>query len=176
MNGKIIMAIDPGHIESAYAIWDGKWLEGFGKIPSGKLLAMLREPSPCYLLAVERIACMGMAVGEEVFETVRYEARFVMAWLEKYEHRHHLLVPRMRVKMHHCGDSRAKDANIRQALIDRFGPGKEVAIGRKASPGPLYGVAGDVWSALAIATATWDVCEAHGWNLDAVRGLWLKTK
>ncbi|MBV8782506.1 MAG: hypothetical protein JO353_14005, partial [Phycisphaerae bacterium] len=46
---------------------------------------------------------------------------------------------------------RAKDGNIRQALIDRFGPTKERAIGKKKSPGPLYGMSGDCWSALAVA-------------------------
>lgn len=58
-------------------------------------------------------------------------------------------LPRRAVKLALCGDSRAKDANIRQALIDRFGG--SAAIGRKAAPGPLYGISRDVWSALAIA-------------------------
>jgi hypothetical protein len=61
-----------------------------------------------------------------------------------------VLLPRRAVKLALCGDSRAKDANIRQALIDRFG-GKDAAVGRKAAPGPLYGISRDVWSALAIA-------------------------
>jgi hypothetical protein len=60
------------------------------------------------------------------------------------------MLQRRAVKLALCGDSRAKDANIRQALIDRFG-GKDAAIGRKAAPGPLYGISRDVWSALAIA-------------------------
>src|SRR3990167_6090451 len=57
---------------------------------------------------------------------------------------------------HLCHDSRAKDGNIRAALIDRFGPGKDRAIGRKATPGPLFGVSSDVWSALAIAVTFTD--------------------
>ncbi len=59
------------------------------------------------------------------------------------------MLPRRAVKLALCGDSRAKDANIRQALIDRFGG--SAAVGRKAAPGPLYGISRDVWSALAIA-------------------------
>jgi hypothetical protein len=59
------------------------------------------------------------------------------------------MLPRRAVKLALCGDSRAKDANIRQALIDRFGG--SAAIGRKANPGPLYGISPDVRSALAIA-------------------------
>jgi hypothetical protein len=41
---------------------------------------------------------------------------------------------------------KAKDANIRQALIDKIGPQ-----GTKKDPGPTYGISKDVWSALAIA-------------------------
>jgi hypothetical protein len=54
------------------------------------------------------------------------------------------------VKLHLCESVRANDSNIRAALIDRFGPGKEKAVGRKATPGPLFGLKGDEWSALAI--------------------------
>lgn len=35
-------------------------------------------------------------------------------------------------------------------------PGKEKAIGKKATPGPLYGVVGDEWAALAVAVTWWD--------------------
>ena len=45
-----------------------------------------------------------------------------------------VMLPRRAVKLALCGDSRAKDANIRQALIDRFGG--SAAVGRKAAPGP----------------------------------------
>jgi hypothetical protein len=41
---------------------------------------------------------------------------------------------------------RAKDANIRQALIDKLG-----AVGTKKAPGPLYGISGHLWAALAVA-------------------------
>ena len=59
------------------------------------------------------------------------------------------MLPRRAVKLALCGDSRAKDANIRQELIDRFGG--SAAIGRKAAPGLLYGISRDASSALAIA-------------------------
>jgi hypothetical protein len=60
-----------------------------------------------------------------------------------------VLLPRRAVKRALWGDSRAKDPNIRPARVDRFGG--VAAIGRKAAPGPLYGISRDVWSALAIA-------------------------
>ena len=61
---------------------------------------------------------------------------------------------RMDVKMYLCNNTRAKDGNIRQAIIDRYpanGGGKTPQIGTKKHPGPLYGVSKDVWSALAVA-------------------------
>ena len=60
-------------------------------------------------------------------------------------------VYRTQVKLHICGTARAKDSNVRQALMDRYGSTRELAIGKKKTPGPLYGFSADMWSALAIA-------------------------
>src|SRR5258707_8466005 len=91
---------------------------------------------------------MGMAVGQETFTTVWWAGRFHEAWpnAQRYQ------LPRRPVKLHLCNSMRATDANIRAALIDRFG-GSE-AIGLKRSPGPLYGLKGHEFAALAIAI-TW---------------------
>lgn len=102
-------------------------------------------------LAVEMTASMGMAVGESIFETTYWIGRFCQA-----AHVPHTRIKRHEVKMHLCGSTRAKDANIRQRLIDLWG-GKEQAIGRKASPGPLFNVHKDCWQALALAL-TWYEC------------------
>lgn len=96
-------------------------------------------------MAIEMIASYGMPVGREVFETCLWIGRFIEAWGGPYT-----LVYRRDVKLHLCGQARAKDGNVRQAIIDRFG-GKQSAIGNKKTPGPLYGVSGDVWQALAVA-------------------------
>jgi hypothetical protein len=40
---------------------------------------------------------------------------------------------------------KAKDGNIRQALIDRFG-----VVGTKKNQGWFYGFSGDIWSAYAV--------------------------
>nr|WP_307731851.1 hypothetical protein [Massilia sp. H27-R4] len=99
-------------------------------------------------LALEMIASYGMAVGREVFETCVWIGRFKQAWHAPDQVE---LVYRKDVKLHLCGTPRAKDANVRAAIIDKFGPGKETAIGKKASPGPLYGVVSHAWAALAVA-------------------------
>jgi hypothetical protein len=91
-----------------------------------------------------------MAVGQEIFETVHWAGRFHEAFRGTV-HR----TPRCQVKLHLCWDSRAKDTNIRQALLDPFG-GRKQAIGTKRDPGPLYAVKGDLWSALAIAVTWWE--------------------
>jgi hypothetical protein len=64
-------------------------------------------------------------------------------------------VKRIEVKSHICHSAKANDANIRQALIDRYN-GKDAAIGKKAKPGPLYGVSGDMWAALAVGLTVLD--------------------
>jgi hypothetical protein len=60
-------------------------------------------------------------------------------------------IPRLRVKQALCHDSRAKDANIRAALIDRFGGPASVKKG-----GTLYRLKGDEWAALGVACTYWD--------------------
>ncbi|HBC95047.1 MAG TPA: hypothetical protein DCZ10_19680, partial [Pelotomaculum sp.] len=54
-------------------------------------------------------------------------------------------------KINLCGSMRAKDGNIRQALIDRFG-----IVGTKKSPGWFYGVSKDVWAAIAVGVTYYD--------------------
>jgi hypothetical protein len=143
----VILAIDPGPTESAWVLYDDVF-----KTPlrwAKELNIVLRQSLPASdRMAVEMIASYGMPVGAEVFDTCVWIGRLVERHLEHGGG--FKLVYRRDVKLHLCGDSRAKDANIRQALIDKWG-GKEAAIGRKAAPGPLYGITGDCWAALGVA-------------------------
>ena len=95
------------------------------------------------VLAIEMIASYGMAVGKEVYETVRWIGRFQECWAHPDEVK---LVYRRDVKLHLCGSSKAKDPNVRQALLDLLGPQ-----GNKRNPGPTYGVKSHAWAALAVA-------------------------
>jgi hypothetical protein len=147
----LILAIDPGPERSAWVRFDGGRVVGFGKCPNEVFLADVARwygNNRTYRCVIEKIASYGMAVGAEVFETCVWTGRFLEAFgADRCER-----ITRGEVKMHLCGSMRAKDGNIRQAIIDRFG-GKEKAIGKKAAPGPLFGVSGDVWAALAVAIA-----------------------
>jgi len=117
-----------------------------GVNPNTSVIDMVRHWVKPEVLAIEMIASYGMAVGRDVFETCVWIGRFVEAWRWPAEPR---LIYRRDVKLHLCGSSRAKDANVRQALIDLYGGPS--AIGKKASKGPLYGVKSHAWSALAVA-------------------------
>lgn len=141
-----ILAIDPGTTESGWVeitAVDGAmsvWKSGCS--PNGELLDSLTNRVP-EILAVEMIASYGMPVGREVFETCVWIGRFVQAWHAPDDVR---LITRQQVKLHLCGSPRAKDANIRQALLDLVGPA-----GTKKAPGPTYGVKSHAWAALGVA-------------------------
>lgn len=146
----MILALDPGTTHTAWVLWDGARIVRHGKDANEDVRVMLRFRQ--YLaperttLAVEMIASYGMAVGREVFETCVWIGRFVEAW-SPWPHR---LVYRKDVKLELCGSPRAKDANIRQALLDRVGPR-----GSKAAPGPTFGLKADEWAALGVAVTAW---------------------
>ena len=150
----MLLAVDPGTTQSGWCVFDGEQVIHSGVMPNAEMLQYVKRHHfevNGYQLAVEMVASYGMAVGKEVFETVRWIGRFQQAW---YAPEAVKLVYRKDVKMHLCGSPRAKDANIRQALIDMFpatGGGKIPQIGTKAKPGPLYGVSSHVWAALGVA-------------------------
>lgn len=146
----VVLAIDPGYRQSAYvALRAGdRVVVDHAVLDNADLLAMLRRYRGESVVVIEMIESFGMAVGREVFATVHWSGRFT----EAVEHRGGRVeqLARRIVKLHLCGQSRAKDPNVRAALLDLYGPGRELAVGTKARPGPLYGIAGDRWAALAV--------------------------
>lgn len=151
----VVLAIDPGPVQSAWLVLGHHVPRVFATWENDRLIAALRAgdfSDEIDVLVVEKVEGFGMAVGAEVFETVWWSGRFDEAALHGARIPTRTRVGRKAVKIHLCGSMRAKDPNIRQALIDRFGGPS--AIGKKATPGPLYGISGDVWSALAVAV-TW---------------------
>lgn len=143
-----ILAIDPGTTESGWVLLDDGQVYDSGVMSNADILDHVRHaPDNGQKLAIEMIASYGMAVGREVFETCVMIGRLIEAWHSPDDVR---LVYRRDVKLLLCGSPRAKDANIRVALIDMFG-GKDKAVGKKAAPGPLYGVKSHAWAALGVA-------------------------
>lgn len=143
-----LLAIDPGCEMSAWVVLEHGQPVLHNKTENDAVLSDLRHFfEGCDLLAIEMIASYGMAVGKEVFDTCLWVGRFMEAWQNRG--REVRLIYRKDVKLFHCDTTRANDSNIRASIIDRFG-GKAAAIGRKAAPGPLYGITADRWSALAL--------------------------
>jgi hypothetical protein len=141
----ILLAIDPGNVQSAWCLYDtqkkrpitfGTWLNEYYP----KDLAC--HVPDVDMVVIEKIACYGMAVGETVFETVFWTGKFA----ERYQKYGIYRIERRDIKMHLCGIMKAKDTNIRQVLIDRFGKP-----GTKNAKGVLYGIKKDEWAALAVA-------------------------
>ena len=140
---RITLGIDPGPRESAIVVWDGVAVLSARDVPNSAVPHALAGVSAA--IACEWIECFGMAVGREMFETVFAVGTFSAAATLR-------LIPRRDVKLHLCASLRAKDGNIRQALIDRFG-----IVGTKKNPGPLFGISQHRWAALAVAVTAHDL-------------------
>lgn len=145
-----ILAIDPGTTHSAIVEFHEQTREIIhaAKMTNEHVLQYILKFSHPYQirhLAIEMVASYGMPVGEEVFTTCVWVGRFIQAFDGPYT-----LIKRHEIKLHLCHTVKGvNDAVIRQRLIDLYG-GKDAAIGRKATPGPLYGFKADMWAALAV--------------------------
>lgn len=139
-----LLAIDPGTTHSGWVTYaQGMPLRG-GVMENHELLLVLcGHNGP---VAIEEIRSYGMAIGQETIDTIRWIGRFQqVAGGERVR-----LIPRKDVCKHVCNDGRAKDPQIRQALIDKWG-GKAAAVGTVKAQGPLYWVKSHMWPALAVA-------------------------
>lgn len=157
LTNKILIAIDPGPVESAYVIWDGSKIGAAFIRENQEVENLLSMPTP-FELVIEQVECYGMPVGKSIFETVYHTGRFCRSYdaanaPKSYANR----MPRKDVKLHLCGTMRAKDSNVIQALVDRFAPfGKNKGKGTKKDPGFFFGFKSDIWQAFALAVAFYD--------------------
>lgn len=156
MNFTKVIAVDPGTTDSAYIVWDGVEISEKGIIPNEKFLEKLGKFGSNWTLVIEKFECYGMAIGEESIETIFWSGRFAQRWQGFNTYSRFDRIGRKCIKRHLCGSHQAKDGNIRQALIDRFG-----APGTKKSPGLTYGVASHLWAAFAVAVTWWDLNEGE---------------
>lgn len=151
----LILAIDPGTTQSAWALYDSekKKLIEAGQAKN-ETVALEVLKSDAEVLVIEMIKSYGNVMGDSVIETCVWIGRFLQVWINQqgliFGRVKYALLPRKSVVTQICNNPRAKDSNVRQALIDKFGgPGVE------KKGGALYEVKNDMWSALAVAVA-WD--------------------
>jgi hypothetical protein len=125
-------------------------------------------------LAIEDIEYQGRKAGASTFITCKWIGKFGQAWykLGKVDREAHE-IKRGDIKTVMCGghsytDPETKrqravdDPEIRAAVIGRHEPtggGARPQIGTKKEPGPLYGVAGHAWDAVAVAVVFWEICK-----------------
>lgn len=148
----IIVGIDPGPTSSGMVVYDTDRRavsDARSDISNDDLRALLPTLRVSVSsVAIERVVYYGQSVGSDVFETAYaggriHEAAFASGY-DVYR------VDRRQIKRHLCNSPRARDPDIRNALIDMHG-GKRAYRGTKKEPGPLYGVSGHAWAALAVA-------------------------
>jgi hypothetical protein len=173
--GKIttVTGIDPGPERTAvvqvqkgrmYELCGAAWVEN--EILSNTKMPVTGTAHGVQIFC-EDVQCYGMPVGETVFMTCRWIGRL-------WERAENYGIPFTRVtepkvKLHLCGQMRAKDPHVRRATMDRFertGGGSDPEIGTKSQPGPLYlfkevsatckketgkSAMPHLWSALAVA-------------------------
>ena len=188
----MILCIDPGTRTTGWIILDPPAPGCRGELPhliehgntaAGEFLEWLRfcRSRGVTEAAIEHVGHYGtgMSAGADVFETCILIGRMI-------EILHPLSVTKVRrqsIKTQFCGRATAKDSNVRQALIDRWG-GDALALGAKKCPtckgkgwkgrgrptchacggsgweirpGPLHRVTNHAWSALAVGVYYWEV-------------------
>lgn len=160
-----LLAIDPGDVLTAYCLMDSEYkIHDAGKIGNDEFIRYLwKNARQIDHVAVEMIASYGMAVGRNVFETCVMIGRIEQ--VANQREIEHSRVYRQEEKLCICHDSRAKDSNIRAALIDRFARhDTKRGTGTKKNPDHFYGISKDMWSAFAVGVV----------YLDGIKGLFTR--
>ena len=147
---KRIFAIDPGNEVSGWVEYDlelGRPVAHGNATPNLELLLTVkRRDHTSSILVVEMFKPRGQPLYWQLVWTAVWIGRFVQAWGGRWDHLY-----RETVKHHLTGRTNSKDSNVNAAVRERWGGPKSV--GKKASPGPLHGIARHAWPALAVAVA-----------------------
>lgn len=154
-----LIAIDPGSRMSGVCVIDDAYRPILKtKVDNTAVFDAVGNVGGISDVVIEMVAHYGtgMPAGKDVFDTCVWIGRFY----EIFAGRGSTVttLPRKTVKMHLCGTMRAKDANVRQALVDRFTPGdKNYGKGTKKNPGWFYGFSADMWQAYALGVTYLDI-------------------
>lgn len=148
MKNKYILAIDVGTTDTGYCLidYDNYKPIKFGKISNEELLNVVKKED-YNILVYEEFQSYGMPIGISTITSITWNGRYIQSALDKNIPVYPIY--RKEEKMNLCYSMKAKDSNIRQALIDRFGE-----VGTKSNKGFFYGFKKDIWSAYAVGV-TW---------------------
>ena len=139
-----ILSLDVGTEESAYCLIDSSNYKPlkFGKIDNNELLEIVKTENYDKMI-YEEFQCYGMPIGVSTITSITWNGRYIQSALDRNKPVEYIY--RKEEKINLCGSMKAKDSNIRQALIDRFGE-----VGTKNNQGFFYGFKKDIWAAFAV--------------------------
>jgi Holliday junction resolvasome RuvABC endonuclease subunit len=152
-----ILCIDPGKMCGAVILDTSesppKVLEIWPGVNIEPLLSQIYLNS-IDAVAIETIISYGMPMDNETLRTVEKIGQVVEACRRRKRKLHRMTRPEVCVAL--CGSTKAKKANVSQAVRNRYpatGGGATPEVGKKGQPGPLYGVKLHAWDALALGIA-----------------------
>lgn len=150
----IVFGIDPGPESCGVAFYDTEARRtevSRSDMPVETVLEEIRSPAAVDLVAIERVQSYGIA-GSTLLRTSEIVGRL---WQQATSCRLPVLLLYRReiLRVLDVTGKGNRDALVRQRLIETHGGTRQAAQGLKKSPGPLYGVSGHAWQALAVAIA-----------------------
>ena len=151
-----ILAIDPGTTRSGLVVVERGLVEVAAKVDNEIALNYARSYSngsalETSIVCIERFEARGMPMSDDSVETVLFTGQLIEA-VTCTKFAQLALLKRSKIKIALCGTARAKDANVRAALIDIWGD----SIRKRKKDGTLsenqFTIVSDAWAALAVAT------------------------
>lgn len=152
----LTIGIDPGPETSDAVVLDSEGLV-VGKIscPNGEMYACVDNwKQQGERVVVEDFVPYGARLSYESMDTIKFIG--ALFWAHGCE-----VLSRKAIKLHLCGIASATNANVKDALVHEYGGSRERAVGKKKTPGPLYGITDHLWAALAVAVTAADLAAAQ---------------
>jgi len=160
-----VLGIDPGSFRTGWAVVDSetKEIEDFGLTDNIDLVSGYRDQVLDVDFAViEAITPYGR-VGKTIMDTVLWSGILSESLYKSVGDC--FFIHRKTIMVEMCGTPKGNDTDIRHAIIDLYPPvggGKTPQIGLKSSPGPLFGIKKDIWSAIAVSLAFIEIYLVRG--------------
>ncbi len=159
MNTHAVIGIDPGPKEHAAVMLSRGNATVIEADPLTIGAAIIACGADVCIFAFEQFAPYGSSLDDGSLRTI-FETGRLVERLQVIPGLHCGMIfvglRRQQVKRYLVGRAACGDPQVRGALIERFGPTKELAVGTKKAPGPLYGISGHHWAALAVAVTASD--------------------
>lgn len=159
----MILAVDPGPTACGLVLYDETARRVIWSQPDRPVEMALSDIRDVYcsarrpIVAVETVQAQGWKGSSPIIGTTTIQTAIVVGRLYQEAvggdlettllYRHEVL------SALHVSGRGNRDTLVRERLLELHGGTRATACGTKKAPGPLYGVSGHAWSALAVAVA-----------------------